>query len=287
MAQTTTTTQKAEILIQALPYIQKYYGKTVVVKYGGNAMLDNDLKNAVMGDIVLLSLIGIKVVLVHGGGPEIAAMLKKVGKESRFVNGLRVTDEETRDVVQMVLAGKINKDLVAQINAHGGRAMGLCGCDGGMLTVKKMESEVDYGFVGEMTHVDPRPITDLLNAGYIPVITSIGSDEKGINYNINADTMACYVASALNAENIILMTDIRGLLRDAKDESTLIPAVSIDEVPALIESGILSGGMIPKIECCAETIRSGVKKAAIIDGRILHAILIEMLSDEGIGTMLQ
>lgn len=281
-----TTAQKAEILSRALPYIQKYTGKTVVVKYGGNAMTNDELKNAVMGDIVLLSCIGIKVVLVHGGGPEISGMLKKIGKESKFINGLRYTDEETRDVAQMVLAGKINKDLVAQINANGGKAIGLCGVDGGMLTVKKMESEVDYGFVGEMTSVDPKPITDLLDAGYIPVITSIGADENGVTYNINADTMACYVASALKAENIILMTDIRGLLRDKNDENTLIPLVLTSEVDPLIEQGIIAGGMIPKLKCCVSTLNEGVAKAAIIDGRILHAILIEMLSDEGIGTMI-
>ncbi|HWP51310.1 MAG TPA: acetylglutamate kinase [Clostridia bacterium] len=285
MAQTTTA-QKAEILSKALPYIQKYNGKTVVVKYGGNAMTNNELKEAVMGDIVLLSCIGIKVVLVHGGGPEITSLLKKIGKESKFINGLRYTDEETRDVAQMVLAGKLNKDLVAQINAQGGRAMGLCGVDGGMLTVKKMEDEVDYGFVGEMTKVDPKPITDLLDAGYIPVITSIGADENGVTYNINADTMACYVASALKAENIILMTDVRGLLMDKNDENTLIPTVSPSEVPELIEKGIIAGGMIPKIQCCVDTLSEGVTKAAIIDGRIVHAILIEMLSDEGIGTMI-
>ncbi|MDF3005735.1 MAG: acetylglutamate kinase [Oscillospiraceae bacterium] len=285
MAQTTTA-QKAEILSQALPYIQKYNGKTVVVKYGGNAMTNNELKEAVMGDIVLLSCIGIKVVLVHGGGPEITGLLKKIGKESKFINGLRYTDEETRDVAQMVLAGKLNKDLVAQINAQGGRAMGLCGVDGGMLTVKKMEDEVDYGFVGEMTNVDPKPITDLLDAGYIPVITSIGADENGVTYNINADTMACYVASALKAENIILMTDVRGLLMDKNDENTLIPTVAPSEVPDLIEKGIIAGGMIPKIQCCVDTLNEGVTKAAIIDGRIVHAILIEMLSDEGIGTMI-
>ncbi|WMJ82525.1 acetylglutamate kinase [Oscillospiraceae bacterium LTW-04] len=282
----TTTAQKAEILSQALPYIQKYNGKTVVVKYGGNAMTNSELKEAVMGDIVLLSCIGIKVVLVHGGGPEITGLLKKIGKESKFINGLRYTDEETRDVAQMVLAGKLNKDLVAQINAQGGRAMGLCGVDGGMLTVKKMEDEVDYGFVGEMTKVDPKPITDLLDAGYIPVITSIGSDENGVTYNINADTMACYVASALKAENIILMTDVRGLLMDKNDENTLIPTVSPSEVPELIEKGVIAGGMIPKILCCVDTLNEGVTKAAIIDGRIVHAILIEMLSDEGIGTMI-
>ena len=281
-----TTAQKAEILSQALPYIQKYHGKTVVIKYGGNAMINEELKAAVMGDICLLSCIGIRVVLVHGGGPELSAMLKKVGKESKFINGLRYTDEETRDLAQMVFAGKLNKDLVAQINAQGGRAMGLCGVDGNMLTVKKKESDIDYGYVGEMTAVDPGPINAVLDAGYIPVITCIGADENGVIYNVNADTMACYVATAVQAENIILMTDIRGLLENKDDENTLIPSVYTTDIPGLIEKGIVAGGMIPKLQCCVDTINSGVSKAAIIDGRILHAILIEMLSNEGIGTMI-
>ena len=281
-----TIAQKAEILSQALPYIQKYHNKTVVIKYGGNAMINEELKAAVMGDIVLLNCIGVRVVLVHGGGPELSAMLKKVGKESKFINGLRYTDEETRDLAQMVFAGKLNKDLVAQINAQGGKAMGLCGVDGGMLTVKKKESEIDYGYVGEMTAVDPMPINTLLDAGYIPVITCVGADENGVIYNVNADTMACYVATAVQAENIILMTDIRGLLEDKDDENTLIPSVYTSEIPGLIEKGIVAGGMIPKLQCCVDTINSGVSKAAIIDGRILHAILIEMLSDEGVGTMI-
>ena len=281
-----TTAQKADILSQALPYIQKYNNKTVVVKYGGNAMLDDELKAAVMGATVLPSCIGIKVVLVHGGGPEISGMLKKIGKESKFINGLRYTDEETRDVAQMVLAGKLNKDLTAQINAQGGKAVGLCGVDGGMVIVERKGGPVDYGFVGELVKVNPDPITDLLDKGYIPVITSIGMDSSGVTYNINADTMACYVASALKAETIILMTDIRGLLRDKNDETTLIPSVTISQVPPLIGQGIVAGGMIPKVECCVDTLKAGVKKAAIIDGRIVHAILIEMLSDEGIGTMI-
>ena len=281
-----TTAQKAEILSQALPYIQKYHGKTVVIKYGGNAMINEELKTAVMGDICLLSCIGIRVVLVHGGGPELSAMLKKVGKESKFINGLRYTDEETRDLAQMVFAGKLNKDLVAQINAQGGRAMGLCGVDGNMLTVKKKESDIDYGYVGEMTAVDPGPINAVLDAGYIPVITCVGADENGVIYNVNADTMACYVATAVQAENIILMTDIRGLLENKDDENTLITSVYTNEIPGLIEKGIVAGGMIPKLQCCVDTINSGVSKAAIIDGRILHAILIEMLSNEGIGTMI-
>ena len=281
-----TTAQKAEIPSQALPYIQKYHGKTVVIKYGGNAMINEELKAAVMGDICLLSCIGIRVVLVHGGGPELSAMLKKVGKESKFINGLRYTDEETRDLAQMVFAGKLNKDLVAQINAQGGKAMGLCGVDGSMLTVKKKESDIDYGYVGEMTAVDPGPINAVLDAGYIPVITCIGADENGVIYNVNADTMACYVATAVQAENIILMTDIRGLLENKDDENTLITSVYTNEIPGLIEKGIVAGGMIPKLQCCVDTINSGVAKAAIIDGRILHAILIEMLSNEGIGTMI-
>ncbi|MBQ4637830.1 MAG: acetylglutamate kinase [Clostridia bacterium] len=281
-----TTAQKAEILSQALPYIQKYHGKTVVIKYGGNAMINEELKTAVMGDICLLSCIGIRVVLVHGGGPELSAMLKKVGKESKFINGLRYTDEETRDLAQMVFAGKLNKDLVAQINAQGGRAMGLCGVDGNMLTVKKKESDIDYGYVGEMTAVDPGPINAVLDAGYIPVITCVGADENGVIYNVNADTMACYVATAVQAENIILMTDIRGLLENKDDENTLITSVYTNEIPGLIEKGIVAGGMIPKLQCCVDTINSCVAKAAIIDGRILHAILIEMLSNEGIGTMI-
>lgn len=276
---------KAEVLVQALPYIQKYAGKVVVVKYGGNAMTDTHLKQAVMSDIVLLSLVGIRVVLVHGGGPEITSALKSMGKESKFIGGLRYTDRETAEVVQMVLCGKTNKDLVALLGKSGGRAMGLCGIDGGMIKAKKLEGEVDLGFVGEVESVDVRPITDALDRGYIPVVSTVGLDGEGNVYNINADTAAAAIAAALGAENLILMTDIRGLLRDKNDEDTLIPVVNVSEVPYLIREGIISGGMIPKIECCVETVRRGVSRAFIIDGRIPHSILIEMMTNEGIGTM--
>lgn len=276
---------KAQVLAQSLPYIQKYYNKVVVVKYGGNAMKSEELKQAVMSDIVLLSLVGIKVVLVHGGGPEISEMLKKVGKESRFVNGLRYTDAETAEIVQMVLAGKVNKSLVALLKKHGGRAIGLCGMDAGMFTCKKHETGEDIGFVGDIVDIDTKLIEDSLDNGYIPVIATVGCDEEGNVYNINADTAAASIAAALRAENVILMTDIRGLLRDKDDESTLMPEVSVSEVPYLISQGIISGGMIPKIECCVEAVRRGVKKSVIIDGRIPNSILIEMLSDAGIGTM--
>ena len=277
---------KAQILIQALPYIQRYYNKVVVIKYGGNAMVNEELKEAVMSDLVLLSLVGIKVVLVHGGGPEINEMLRKIGKESKFIGGLRYTDKETAQIVQMVLAGKVNKDLVNLLNQHKGQAIGLCGMDGGMIRVKKLEGEQDLGYVGEITQVDTRPITEALQSGYIPVIATVGVDENGETYNINADTAAARIAAELHAENVILMTDIRGLLRDKDDESTLIPHVNVSDVPHLVNQGIISGGMIPKIECCVESVRRGVHKAVIIDGRIPHSILIEILSDEGIGTMI-
>lgn len=276
---------KALVLHQALPYIQKYFGKTVVIKYGGNAMQSEELKQAVMSDIVLLSAVGIHVVLVHGGGPEITAMLKKMGKESRFVNGLRYTDLETARVAQMVLAGKVNKDLVGLLVRHGGRALGLCGIDGGMFRVEKHQGAEDLGYVGEVADVDTTLITDALELGYIPVIATVGCDENGDAYNINADTAAAAVASQLHAENLILMTDIRGLLRDRDDESTLISDVQVSQVPALVREGVVSGGMIPKIECCVEAVRRGVNRTFIIDGRIPHSILIEMFSDEGIGTM--
>ncbi len=276
---------KAQVLNDALPYIQKYHDKIVVIKYGGNAMTSEELKNAVMSDIVLLSLVGIKAVLVHGGGPEINEALKRMNIESRFVGGLRYTDAETAEVVRMVLAGKINKSLVSLLEQHGGRAMGLCGSDGGMLQVKKLEGENDLGFVGEITDVNVQPILDALDRGYIPVIATVSTDFSGQVYNINADTAASRIAAALQAENLILMTDIRGLLRDKDDESTLIPEVQVSEVPHLVKQGIISGGMIPKIECCVEAVRRGVIKTCIIDGRIRHSILIEMLSNEGIGTL--
>ncbi len=277
---------KAQVLTQALPYIQKYSGKIVVIKYGGNAMKDDALKRSVMSDLVLLTLVGVRVVLVHGGGPEISETMRRMGLEPKFVDGLRYTDAETAKVVQMVLAGKTNKDLVALIQRSGGRALGLCGIDGGMIRARKLKAEHDLGFVGEVTGIEPAPILDALKNGYIPVVSTVGCDGDGNVYNINADTAASRIAATLGAENIILMTDIRGLLRDRDDEATLIPVVQVSEVPYLIRQGIISGGMIPKIECCVEAVRRGVKRAFIIDGRIDHAILIEMLSDEGIGTML-
>ena len=276
---------KAQVLNDALPYIRKYHDKVVVIKYGGNAMTSEELKNAVMSDIVLLSLVGIKTVLVHGGGPEISEMLKKVGIASRFVNGLRYTDADTAEIVRMVLAGKINKSLVSLLERHGGQAIGLCGSDGGMIGVKKLEAEEDLGFVGEITSVNVQPITDALDKGYIPVIATVATDKEGQAYNVNADTAAARIAAALKAESLLLMTDIRGLLRDKDDESTLIPEVQVSEVPSLVRQGIISGGMIPKIECCVEAVRRGVSKTFIIDGRIKHSILIEILSNEGIGTL--
>ncbi len=278
-----TTEQRAEILTQALPYIQKYYNKIIVVKYGGNAMLNDELKEAVMGDIVLLSLIGIKVVLVHGGGPEITDMLSKVGKKTEFVGGLRVTDKESMDIVQMVLAGKVNKNLVNHLQCQGGKAIGLCGVDGHMLQAKKADERL--GFVGDVTEVNVAPICDLLEKGYIPVISSIGCDNEGNTYNINADTVAARIAGELKAECLLSMTDIVGLLKNKDDPSTLIPKVYASDAPKLIRDGVISGGMLPKINCCIEAIRRGVKKVFIIDGRVPHAILIEMLTDEGIGTM--
>jgi acetylglutamate kinase len=275
--------QRANVLIQALPYIQKYYNKIIVVKYGGNAMINEELKEAVMGDIVLLSLIGIKVVLVHGGGPEITEMLNKVGKKSEFVNGLRVTDKETVEIVQMVLAGKVNKNLVNLLQSKGGKAIGLCGIDGNMIKAEPKLKEL--GYVGEITDVNVEPILDVLEKGYIPVISTVGYDDEGNSYNINADTAAAKIAGQLKCESLISMTDIAGILRDKDDPSTLIPKIYVSEAPQLISEGIISGGMIPKIECCIEAIRRGVKKVFVIDGRIPHAILIETLTDEGIGTM--
>lgn len=276
---------RAQVLAEALPYIQKYYGKTIVVKYGGNAMISDELRQAVISDIILLHLVGLRVVVVHGGGPEISEMLKKTGKESRFVDGLRYTDEETMDIVQQVLCGKVNKDLVATLNRMGGRAIGLCGMDGGMFQARKLDEK--YGLVGEITSLHPEPVEDCLEAGYIPVISTVaqGMDAETA-YNINADTAAAKLAVALRAEKLILLTDVRGLLRDPKDEDTLIHVVQMSQVPALIKEGIVSGGMIPKVDCCVEAVRSGVKRSHILDGRIPHSILIEMLSDKGIGTML-
>lgn len=277
---------KSQILIDALPYIQKYNNKILVIKYGGNAMTNDELKDAVMNDIVLLSLVGIKVVLVHGGGPEINDMLKKLGIESRFVNGLRYTDDATIDVVKMVLSGKVNKELVQLLAQHKGNAVGLCGIDGGMLIAEKKKTDdgQDLGWVGEITKVNTKPILDALDNGNVPVIATVATDENGNTYNINADTAAAQIAAELGAENLILMTDIAGLLRDKDDPSTLIPKVNVSEVPFLKRQGIISGGMIPKIDCCVEAVRRGVNKTVIIDGRVPHSILIEILSNEGIGT---
>lgn len=275
---------RSQVLIDALPYIQDYNNKTVVIKYGGNAMTNEELKNAVMSDIVLLTLVGVKVVLVHGGGPEINEMLGRVGIESKFINGLRYTDAATVDIVKMVLSGKVNKDLVSLLSRHKGKALGLCGIDGEMITAHKMEGEVDLGFVGEIVKVNTKPITDALDNNYIPVIATVACDEEGQTYNINADTAASRIAAELKAENLILMTDIAGLLKDKDDPSTLIPSVNVSDVPFMKRQGIISGGMIPKIDCCVEAVRRGVKKTSIIDGRVPHSILIELLSNEGIGT---
>ena len=275
--------QRAEILVQALPYIQKYYNKIIVIKYGGNAMLNDELKKSVMRDIVLLSLIGIKVVLVHGGGPEISDMLSKTGKESKFIGGLRVTDGETMDIVQMVLSGKINKELVSLINSIGGSAVGLSGIDGALIETKQLCEEL--GFVGEIVKINSKIITDVLEKGYIPVVSSIGCDSSGNAYNIHADTAAAEIASSLKATSFILMTDTIGLLNDKNDVNTLIPRVDIKEAPALIESGIVDGGMLPKVNCCISAVEKGVDRVFIIDGRVPHSILIEVLTDKGIGTM--
>ena len=279
---------RAGILAEALPYIQEYYGETVVVKYGGNAMTSEELKHDVIRDIVLLHLVGIKVVLVHGGGPDISALLKKINKKSEFVNGLRYTDEETMDVVQMVLCGKVNKNLVTLLDKAGGKGVGLGGMDGGLFrAVRKVDEDgTDYGLVGEITEVHPKIITDMLEQGFIPVVSSVAAGvDADTNYNINADIAAEKLAIALKAKKLILLTDVRGLMRDPKDDSTLIPRLKVYEVPALVQSGIISGGMIPKVECCVEAVTHGVERANIQDGRVPHSILIELLSNEGVGTM--
>lgn len=275
--------QRAEVLTQALPYIQKYYGKTVVVKYGGNAMIDDRLKGQVMEDIVLLWLVGVKVVLVHGGGPEITDLMAKLGKQPTFVDGLRVTDKETVDIVQMVLAGKVNKTLVNLLECNGGKAMGISGMDGRLIEAEQKDERL--GFVGSITKVNIEAITDLLEKGYIPVVSTVGCDRQGNSYNINGDTAAAYIAGALHAERLIMMTDIAGILRDKDDPSTLIPSVTVEEAKQLFSEGVISGGMIPKVDCCMEAIRRGVKDVTIMDGRVSHAILMEMLTDEGAGTM--
>lgn len=275
---------RANALVEALPYLQEYNDKVVVVKYGGNAMTNETLKQAVMQDIVLLSLVGIKVVLVHGGGPEINAMLKKINKPSEFVNGLRYTDEETIDIVQMVLAGKVNKDLVQLLQQAGGKAMGLCGLDGNLIQAEQLNP--DLGYVGEITKIDPEVVNTALNNGYIPVISTVAAGKNGEAYNINADTAAARIAAEMKAVNLILLTDIKGLLEDKDDENTLIRAVGVSEVPYLKKQGVISGGMIPKIDCCVEAVRRGVKQTTIIDGRIPHSILLELLTDVGAGTMI-
>ena len=279
---------RAQVLVEALPYIQRYYGKTVVIKYGGNAMISDELRKAVISDIILLRLVGIHVVVVHGGGPEINELLKKTGKESRFVHGLRYTDEEPRAAVQMVLCGKVTKNLVATLNRAGGQAVGLCGLDGGMLqAVRRREEGVDYGLVGDITRVEPKVIQDAIQDDFIPVISTVaqGMDAE-TSYNVNADTAAAQIAVAVGAEKLILLTDIRGLLRDKNDEDTLISQVRVHEVPELVQQGSISGGMIPKVACCADAIENGVRRTHILDGRIPHSILIEVLSHAGIGTMI-
>lgn len=278
--------QQAQTLVEALPYIQKFTGKTIVVKYGGNAMISDDLRKAVMSDIILLSLVGIRVAVVHGGGPEISDMLKKIGHQSKFVDGLRYTDEITMDVVQSILCGKVNKNLVAQLNRLGGRAIGLCGMDGQLFQAEQLDEK--YGLVGKITGVNPDPVENALMNGYIPVVSTVAQGmDADTAYNINADTAAAKLAEALHAEKLILLTDVRGLLRDPKDEETLIHVLHTYDVPELVAQGVISGGMIPKMQCCVDAINGGVERVHILDGRIPHSILIELLSDRGIGTMLK
>lgn len=275
--------ERAEVLTQALPYIKKYSGKIVVIKYGGNAMINEQLKQQVMEDITLLWLIGVKVVLIHGGGPEINDTMKRLGKQAQFVNGLRVTDKETVDIVQMVLAGKVNKTLVNLLQMKGGHAVGLSGIDGGIIEATMKDESL--GYVGKITRIRPQPITDLLEKNYIPVISTVASDRQGNTYNINGDTAAAYIAGALNAERLIMMTDIAGILRDKDNPDTLIPALTVSEAKTLFSTGVISGGMIPKVDCCIEAIHEGVRHVVIMDGRVPHSILMELLTDEGAGTM--
>lgn len=277
--------ERAEVLTQALPYIKRYVGKTVVVKYGGNAMVNPDLKQQVMDDVVLLWLIGVKVVLVHGGGPEISSMMDRLGKKPEFVDGLRVTDKETVDIVQMVLAGKVNKTLVTMLEKRGGKAIGLCGMDGNLIEAKMKNEKL--GFVGDVTKINIAPVCDILEKDYIPVISTLGCDAEGNAYNINADTAAAHIAGALGSERFILMTDIAGILRDKDDPSTLIPEISIPEARKLKEEGIISSGMIPKVQCCVTAIEAGVKNVVIMDGRVPHSILMELLTNEGAGTLVK
>ena len=285
MIESLSNAERAEVLVQALPYIRRYTGKVVVVKYGGNAMVNEQLKQQVMEDVVLLWLIGVKVVLVHGGGPEISQTMKALGKEAVFVDGLRVTDRETVDIVQMVLAGKINKTLVNLLEMKGGQAMGISGMDGRLIEARMKDARL--GYVGEITKINIQPVCDLLEKGYIPVISTLGCDRQGNAYNINGDTAAARVAGALQAERLIMLSDIPGLLRDKDDPTTLIPELSVMEAARLRQEGVISGGMIPKMECCVEAIRRGVKKVIIMDGRVPHSILMELLTDEGAGTMIR
>ena len=275
--------ERAEVLVQALPYIKRYNGKIVVIKYGGNAMINEHLKEQVMEDIALLRLIGVKVVLVHGGGPEISEVMEKMGKKPEFIDGCRVTDKETVDIVQMVLAGKINKTLVNLLEMKGGKAMGISGLDGRLIEASVKDKKL--GYVGHIERVNITPITDLLEKGYIPVVSTVGCDLKGNTYNINGDTAAAFIAGALGAERLIMMTDIAGILRDKDDSSSLIPEITVSDARALYESGVVSGGMIPKVECCIEALQKGVKNVIIMDGRVPHSILMEILTDEGAGTM--
>lgn len=276
---------RAQVLAEAMPYIQKYNGKTIVVKYGGNAMVSEELRQAVISDLILLSLVGVRVVVVHGGGPEISDMLKRLGHQSKFVDGLRYTDEETMEVVQQVLCGRVNKDLVALINGQGGRAVGLCGMDADLLQATRLDEK--YGLVGSIQKVAPDVVEDALRNGYIPVVSTVARGTDGPTaYNVNADTAAAKLAIAMGAEKLLLLTDVRGLLTDPGDEGTLIPLVRASEVPGLVKDGVIQGGMIPKIDCAVEAVRSGVKSTVILDGRIPHSILIELLSDAGVGTMI-
>ena len=278
-----TNSQRAQVLTQALPYIRQYNGKIVVVKYGGNAMVSEELREQVMEDIVLLWLVGVRVVLVHGGGPEISDMMSRLGKKPEFVDGLRVTDQETVDIVQMVLAGKVNKTLVKLLEVKGGKAMGISGMDGGLIEARMKRAEL--GYVGSITGVNIEPVMDLLEKGYIPVISTLGCDKEGNTYNINGDTAAAYIAGALGAERLIMMTDIAGVLRDKNDPNTLIPELTIGEAVKLFEEKVIAGGMIPKVECCIDAIHRGVERVIIMDGRVPHSILMEILTDEGAGTM--
>ena len=279
---------RARVLNEALPYIQQYNHKTIVVKYGGNAMISEQLRRAVISDIVLLHLVGIQVVVVHGGGPEISAMLKKIGKEGTFVNGLRYTDPETMEIVQQILCGKVSKDLVSLIDQFGGKAMGLSGMDSRIIeAVKKTDDGFDYGLVGNITNINAEPINDMLAAGYIPVISTVAAGADGEKcYNINADTAAAQIAAALGAEKLIILTDVLGLMRDVNDPDSLISKCRVSEVPVLVQEGVIKGGMIPKIQCCVEAVRRGVSRAHILDGRIEHSVLIELLTDAGVGTMI-